>query len=117
MQSKQVKKLLSFNKAFKSFQMLLKIRYPCFSRGIAGIGFSSNKFFIYHDHTLFLKGFQMAGKVTVSDTKCLFQAVKIIGLIHHQNRHYPKPDPAFKCFVQIGNKIFHASYFLYIASP
>lgn len=117
MQSELVKKLLCFNKIFKRFQVLLKIRNTCLSCGIAGIGFSPDKLFINHDHSLFLEGFQMAGKVTVSYIKSFLQVVKIICLIHHQNRHNPKPDPAIKSFIQIGNKIFHASYFLYIITP
>ena len=117
MQSGLLKKLLCFNQIFKCFEVLLKLRYPCLSCGIAGIGFSPDKLFINNYHSLFLKGFQMAGEVPVRYVKSILQVVKIIGLIHHQNRHNPKPDPALKSLVQIGNKIFHASYFLYIITP
>ena len=92
--------MLSY-KIFKGFQVLLKFRYPFIGGRISGVWLSSDKLVVDLYHPLFLQGFKMAGKLSVSYVQSIFKTVKIIAWVNHQDRHYSQSYPAFKNLVYV----------------
>ena len=86
--------------------MLFKRLSAFFGSSIGRIWFFTDKLFLYDDVLFGLKRLGMAGQVTISDPKQLFERSKVGIVIDHQYRHDAESDTMIKGLVYILDDIF-----------
>ena len=91
------------NKFFESSEMLAE-EVPAVHRGfIGGVRFAADELFGDTDDFLLFQGFQVAGQVPVGQAQEFFQRIERKRIVHHECRHDPQPNAAFKYFLKVRN--------------
>lgn len=107
--------------AFNQFFQCAKMIPECFFTGccstIGSVGFPAQKAFFNRYVIAFFKRGNMRGKVAICHLQQVFHGIEINYVMHHQQRHDAQPLPAFKCFINQCDNLFHRSYLKYMIAP
>ena len=95
------KKILpdALNHILKGSDVIGKGTLSIFCYRISRIGLSANKPFVYLDIAVFLKAYQVCGKVSISYFQHLLQVIKAHFIIYHKHAHHTQPDAVIKYFI------------------